>query len=50
MKVVRFILATGILLTSLTPCCADPIPAIHYAPAENLEHVDMALIDTAKHE
>jgi hypothetical protein len=26
------------------------IPAIHYAPAENLEHVDVALIDTAKHE
>jgi phosphatidylserine/phosphatidylglycerophosphate/cardiolipin synthase-like enzyme len=29
---------------------ADPAPAIHYAPAENLERVDVALIDTAKHE
>jgi hypothetical protein len=27
---------------------ADPAPAIHYAPAENLEHVGVALIDTAK--
>jgi phosphatidylserine/phosphatidylglycerophosphate/cardiolipin synthase-like enzyme len=25
-------------------------PAIHYAPAENLEHIDVALIDTAKRE
>ena len=24
--------------------------SIHYAPAENLEHVDVALIDAAKHE
>ena len=28
----------------------DPAPVIHYAPAENLEHVDVELIDTAKHE
>jgi hypothetical protein len=25
-------------------------PAIHYAPAENLEHIDVALIDTARQE
>ena len=25
-------------------------PAIHYAPAENLEHIDIALIDRAEHE
>jgi hypothetical protein len=25
-------------------------PAIHYAPIENLEHIDVALIDTAKRE
>ena len=25
-------------------------PAIHYAPAENLEHVDVALIDSARQE
>jgi hypothetical protein len=34
-----------LLLASLAPCCADPAPAIHYAPIENLEHVDVALID-----
>jgi hypothetical protein len=27
------------------PCSADPAPVIHYAPAENFEHVDVALID-----
>ena len=27
-----------------------PAPVIHYAPAENLEHVDVALIDRAQHE
>jgi phosphatidylserine/phosphatidylglycerophosphate/cardiolipin synthase-like enzyme len=34
----------------ITPLCADPAPVIHYAPAENLERVDIALIDRAKHE
>jgi phosphatidylserine/phosphatidylglycerophosphate/cardiolipin synthase-like enzyme len=29
---------------------ADPAPKIHYAPAENLEHVDVALIDSAQRE
>ena len=29
---------------------ADPAPTIHYAPAENLERVDVALIDSAKNE
>jgi phosphatidylserine/phosphatidylglycerophosphate/cardiolipin synthase-like enzyme len=29
---------------------ADPAPTVHYAPAENLEHIDVSLIDTAKHE
>jgi phosphatidylserine/phosphatidylglycerophosphate/cardiolipin synthase-like enzyme len=28
----------------------QPAPAIHYAPGENLEHVDVALIDRAEHE
>jgi phosphatidylserine/phosphatidylglycerophosphate/cardiolipin synthase-like enzyme len=37
-------------LASLAPCSADPAPIIHYAPAENLEHVDVALIDRAEHE
>jgi phosphatidylserine/phosphatidylglycerophosphate/cardiolipin synthase-like enzyme len=38
------------LFASLTPCSADPAPAIHYAPIENLEHIDVALIDRAEHE
>src|SRR5215813_9926700 len=29
---------------------ADPAPIVHYAPAENLEHIDVELIDSAKHE
>ena len=33
-----------------SPCCADPAPVVHYAPAENLEHVDVSLIDRAEHE
>ena len=37
-------------LATLAPCRAEPTPAIHYAPAENLEHIDVALIDRAEHE
>jgi phosphatidylserine/phosphatidylglycerophosphate/cardiolipin synthase-like enzyme len=29
---------------------ADPAPTIHYAPAENLEHFDVELIDSAQRE
>jgi phosphatidylserine/phosphatidylglycerophosphate/cardiolipin synthase-like enzyme len=29
---------------------ADPAPTIHYAPAENLEHIDVELIDSANKE
>ena len=47
---VRARIAACFLLASLAPCAADPAPAIHYAPAENLEHVDVALIDHAEHE
>jgi phosphatidylserine/phosphatidylglycerophosphate/cardiolipin synthase-like enzyme len=43
----RLFLATA-LLALCTPGRADP--AIHYTPAENLEHVDVALIDSAKRE
>jgi phosphatidylserine/phosphatidylglycerophosphate/cardiolipin synthase-like enzyme len=39
-----------LLLAPLAPCCADPAPVIHYAPVENLEHIDVALIDGARHE
>jgi phosphatidylserine/phosphatidylglycerophosphate/cardiolipin synthase-like enzyme len=34
----------------LANICADPVPVIHYAPDENLEHVDVDLIDRAQHE
>jgi len=45
------LIAICLFLTSLaSPCCADPAPVIHYAPAENLEHIDVALIDRAEHE
>ena len=50
MKMFRFILEAGIFLATLATCRADPAPIIHYAPAENLEHVDVALIDRAEHE
>jgi PLD-like domain len=29
---------------------ADPAPTVHYSPAENLEHIDVSLIDGARHE
>jgi hypothetical protein len=35
-------------LLIMSPCCAEPV--IHYTPAENLEHIDVALIDRAEHE
>jgi hypothetical protein len=37
-------------LAICTPARADPGPVIHYALAENLEHVDVALIDGARRE
>jgi phosphatidylserine/phosphatidylglycerophosphate/cardiolipin synthase-like enzyme len=43
-------MAVSILLASLAPGAADPAPIIHYAPTENLEHIDVALIDRAEHE
>ena len=42
----RASIAAALLITS--PCCTEPV--IHYAPAENLEHIDVALIDRAEHE
>jgi hypothetical protein len=46
----RVSLTAVLFLTSQAPCGADPAPIIHYAPTENLEHVDVALIDRAEHE
>jgi phosphatidylserine/phosphatidylglycerophosphate/cardiolipin synthase-like enzyme len=48
--VVRLALTAGILIASLAPCWAESAPVIHYAPGENLEHIDVALIDRAEHE
>jgi phosphatidylserine/phosphatidylglycerophosphate/cardiolipin synthase-like enzyme len=44
----RACIAASLFLGALTPCAADP--AIHYAPGENLEHIDVGLIDSAQHE
>jgi hypothetical protein len=46
----RVSLTAVLFLTSLAPCQADPAPVIHYAPGENIERVDVALIDRAKHD
>jgi phosphatidylserine/phosphatidylglycerophosphate/cardiolipin synthase-like enzyme len=48
-KIKHLFLAAAILAL-YAPGHADPVPAIHYAPSENLEHVDVALIDSAKRE
>jgi phosphatidylserine/phosphatidylglycerophosphate/cardiolipin synthase-like enzyme len=44
------IIAACLLLAALSFGKADPAPTIHYAPAENLELTDVALIDRAEHE
>src|SRR6202047_4340193 len=43
-------LGLTLVLLSLLRCFADPAPAIHYAPVENLEQADVALIDRAEHD
>jgi phosphatidylserine/phosphatidylglycerophosphate/cardiolipin synthase-like enzyme len=50
LKRLRKSLIAALFLGSLAPCAADSAPVIHYAPAENLEHVDVALIDGARRE
>jgi hypothetical protein len=50
MDLFRASLTAAALLALWPPCHADPAPIIHYAPTENLEHVDVALIDTARQE
>jgi hypothetical protein len=47
----RFAFLTVAALFALCPQgIADPAPAIHYAPAENLEHIGVALIDGDRNE
>ena len=50
MNLIRASITVASILALCTPSRANPAPSIHYAPAENLEHVDVALIDAAKHE
>ncbi|SFK02980.1 phospholipase D-like domain-containing protein [Methylocapsa palsarum] len=40
-------LAPGLVAVS-APCGGDPPPAVHFAPAENLERIDVSLVDQAK--
>jgi hypothetical protein len=41
LRVTSSSIAASLLLATLAPCRADPAPAIHYAPIENLEHIDV---------
>jgi hypothetical protein len=44
----RTSIAAVLFLSFIAPYASDPAPVIHYAPVENLEHVDVALIDRAE--
>jgi phosphatidylserine/phosphatidylglycerophosphate/cardiolipin synthase-like enzyme len=44
------LIAVALTIAFIVPAYADPAPVIHYAPGENLERIDVALIDTAKRE
>ncbi|MGH6850998.1 MAG: phospholipase D-like domain-containing protein [Methylocella sp.] len=46
----RLSLGLTVVFVSLLGCLADPAPVIHYAPVENLEQADVALIDRAAHD
>jgi hypothetical protein len=50
MKLFRAAITNAVFVAIGAMSYADPAPTIHYAPAENLEHVDVALIDSAQHE
>jgi phosphatidylserine/phosphatidylglycerophosphate/cardiolipin synthase-like enzyme len=46
----RASIAAAVVFALCSQGRSDPAPTIHYAPIENLEHVDVALIDGAQHE
>jgi phosphatidylserine/phosphatidylglycerophosphate/cardiolipin synthase-like enzyme len=46
----KTLMAVAMAIAFIVPAYADPAPVIHYAPAENLEHIDVELIDGARHE
>jgi phosphatidylserine/phosphatidylglycerophosphate/cardiolipin synthase-like enzyme len=50
MKLPQAAIISAVLLAIGALSHADSAPTIHYAPAENLEHIDVELIDSAKHE
>jgi hypothetical protein len=50
MKPLQAILASAFFVAIGALGYADPAPIIHYAPAENLEHIDVELIDGARRE
>src|SRR5215471_18780897 len=50
MKLFRATITSAVFIAIGAMSYANPAPTIHYAPAENLEHVDVALIDSAQHE
>ena len=41
-------IGAGLVLVALAAAAPGQAPIIHYAPTENLEHIDVALIDQAK--
>jgi hypothetical protein len=50
MKLFQAVLASAAFVSIGALSRADPAPMIHYAPAENLEHIDVELIDSATQE
>jgi phosphatidylserine/phosphatidylglycerophosphate/cardiolipin synthase-like enzyme len=50
MTFVRMAAGLGLVLAAVGPVSADQPPVIHYAPSQNLESIDVALIDRAKAE
>jgi phosphatidylserine/phosphatidylglycerophosphate/cardiolipin synthase-like enzyme len=50
MKSFHALLASAAFIAVGALSRADPVPTVHYAPAENLEHIDVELIDSARHE
>jgi len=50
MKLIRAAITIAVFVAVGAMSYADPAPTVHYAPAENLEHIDVELIDSAQHE
>jgi len=48
MNLFRAAMALCLLLAAPPACTADPAAGVHYAPEENLERIDVALIDGAR--